>query len=825
MKKVLLTILLLCLFFIPSVVKADTWLDDESYRDLSWFDASTYSVTTQYTIDTPEKMAGLLYLVNVEGYTFESRTIKLIGDTSKKYCEGSGNCLLDMTAHDWVPLKSNYKGIITNLYSYACISIGGQSFYCDGYVKIYVETDQDKIHFSNNQFCNKSIDFNSTPSFIKCDEFIRNGYKVIRSNDGEGTIEAYNGAYYDLNQETGVYNIDDYNIPLDAPVAFKVTPSENYYIKRIEVKDKDGNNVNIREYKSETVISYDFFEFGDVYFEFDMPDSNAYLNVIFESVENRGCQVIDGQGLQVGNEVVCGSEHFYILDHNDTEVKMLAKYNLLVGNTITREVFDGSSSSDACINYAQSKGGKAKTTGKYNNVEGYCFIEYKINEDVLQSSEAISAHWDEEDNYLYPQVGDVYLYSNTYPSYAGFSKYTDFTVDVDSGIKYDNNFYDLNVGNYMVASYLEQYKNNLFNNHYSVNSIDLLSLDEINGIVKSNNKSIPYSEWHNNAGTALPPRYEFGWLNDLLTTKQNFIYNTTYWLKTGLDIYTPQDSYEINQLMQQYILNANSVLFVDSRGGVCSAYINHEFQIVNSCVPNMTASSDMGAGIRPLVTISKKYLKFLIEKETDGNGSISSINYAPGDAMVSFVVTANKGFKLKSLIITSESGEEIEITGDKLEMTDEREYKISNNTFTMPNENVTIKAEFESNYKFIEGMNQEYDNTKESKLRFRVDMPFSDFTNGGKIFIDDEEIDCSCYDLSEGSTIIEFKNECSINISEGNHSIVARLSNGLEANTEFSVISVNNPATGDTILKYIVILLISFGGLYTISKSIKRIKI
>lgn len=242
---------------------------------------------------------------------------------------------------------------------------------------------------------------------------------------------------------------------------------------------------------------------------------------------------------------------------------------------------------------------------------------------------------------------------------------------------------------------------------------------------------------------------------------------------------------------------------------------------ISNCVTSrIRKKSKLGAGIRPVITIPINELKFIIEKESN-YGEIEVINQAIGNEVIDFKVIVNKGFVLKSLIITKESGEEIEVTSDKLEMIDEGEYKISNNSFTMPFENVTIKALFEPNYRFLEGMNQEYDNTGDSILRFRVNMDFSDFSSNGKLFIDEEEVDCSCYDLSEGSTIIEFKQECSKKIAIGNHDIVAKLSNGAEAATELSII--NNPETNDSIMNYIYILFISSNLLLVVNKKMKEL--
>ena len=57
-KKILFfLIIIIC----PIIVYADTWLDDISYRDISWFDQKTYSTTTEYLIDSEKKLAGLAY--------------------------------------------------------------------------------------------------------------------------------------------------------------------------------------------------------------------------------------------------------------------------------------------------------------------------------------------------------------------------------------------------------------------------------------------------------------------------------------------------------------------------------------------------------------------------------------------------------------------------------------------------------------------------------------------------------------------------------------------------------------------------------------------
>ena len=54
------------------------------------------------------------------------------------------------------------------------------------------------------------------------------------------------------------------------------------------------------------------------------------------------CIVVSGTGEEIGDEVNCGGEYFYVIDHDGTNTKLLAKYNLLAGRNyiqiILREI-------------------------------------------------------------------------------------------------------------------------------------------------------------------------------------------------------------------------------------------------------------------------------------------------------------------------------------------------------------------------------------------------------------------------------------------------------------------------------------------------------
>ena len=60
----------------------------------------------------------------------------------------------------------------------------------------------------------------------------------------------------------------------------------------------------------------------------------------------QGCNVISGTGKNVGDEVVCGTEHFYVISNDGENVKMLAKYNLMAGETHNYLEINGFSSTN-----------------------------------------------------------------------------------------------------------------------------------------------------------------------------------------------------------------------------------------------------------------------------------------------------------------------------------------------------------------------------------------------------------------------------------------------------------------------------------------------
>ena len=90
---------------VEEIMKAVTW---QSGGVTTWFDAATYDSAKEYTLTTPEQVAGLATLVN-GGYDFEGKTITL--NTTDK------ETTIKLDASNWTPIGntrgSEFKGTIS----------------------------------------------------------------------------------------------------------------------------------------------------------------------------------------------------------------------------------------------------------------------------------------------------------------------------------------------------------------------------------------------------------------------------------------------------------------------------------------------------------------------------------------------------------------------------------------------------------------------------------------------------------------------------------------------------------------------------------------
>lgn len=103
--------------------------------------------------------------------------------------------------------------------------------------------------------------------------------------------------------------------------------------------------------------------------------------------EDKACTVISGDGTNIGDEIKCGTEEFYVITNDGNNISMLAKYNLNVGGS-----YDG----ETITNYANPTGKQSSNMkGVYlPKDDGLCTVANPC-EGVLEYSSS-SANYDSD---------------------------------------------------------------------------------------------------------------------------------------------------------------------------------------------------------------------------------------------------------------------------------------------------------------------------------------------------------------------------------------------------------------------------------------------
>ena len=144
--------------------------------------------------------------------------------------------------------------------------------------------------------------------------------------------------------------------------------------------------------------------------------------------------------------------------------------------------------------------------------------------------------------------------------------------------------------------------------------------------------------------------------------------------------------------------------------------------------------------------------------------------------------------------------------GKKLEYNSDKEgYIVKLNNIGM----YILYDDISVTYKFLDNTdNQTYNIKKDNTLTLKVDADYNKFTN---VYMDGKLVDSKNYTSKSGSTIITFTKDYMRSLSVGTHNIKVDFNDG-EANTTLTV-NDGNPKTGDTILKYIFIILVCVLGI------------
>ena len=438
------------------------------------------------------------------------------------------------------------------------------------------------------------------------------------------------------------------------------------------------------------------------------------------------CSIIGNNKFDIGTEVACGTERFYVIENNKDNVKLLSKYNIYVGTIFNKINIDINKTYTKCrcsnsdcnmllneefyfeneqvgnilewenrikekYNLSNlvdfySNNGEPYSEGNiaiYSKVKGKPYIEngntyynytYKlypyitINENTkgyaLQNILALGVTG-EKGNANYPIYATLPLFNDRVERDSDYFDIEDSSENSYINVRFKNGT--------DVKKYLDAYDNNLTKMGFNVLDVNMITIKEINNLVYSLTKEkLPLDRWYSetihNYGNEEDDNtyYILGDLKDHVPSKYSWIWSTSYWTSTlGRDMHKS--------------LQGTTIYFVSSNGEIC-------YSESRECtgVPR--------AGIRPVVTIKKSNIKFKIKTKTNGKGTIEVVDSAYGGDSISFKVYSKKGYKLSGLTVTTDSGEIVLFNEQDIKQDKNRLYKISTNKFTMPYENVTVEA-------------------------------------------------------------------------------------------------------------------------------------
>ena len=265
--------------------------------------------------------------------------------------------------------------------------------------------------------------------------------------------------------EDGLYTINsDGNITKGDNI-YTIEVSGNKPIQGI-VKIENGQVVK----SSQTKLTI-----GDYQLSYDN-NNKIVANAVGTS---KPCTIVSGDGTNVGDEITCGTENFYVMSNDGNNITMLAKYNLKVGRI-------------------------------YTTLDDYTEISTTEEGYGLQDSEMIGLKFNESFEPIFPWKGTV-AFSE--------SRYWTETPDTDGGTlltkygtEYPADVYDENSNLYQ---YVENYETYLKGNGVSSAATQLMSYEQAVSLGCDPETEACISE--------------FGG-EPLGGTAPSWVYSTSYWL-------------------------------------------------------------------------------------------------------------------------------------------------------------------------------------------------------------------------------------------------------------------------------------------------------
>ena len=124
--------------------------------------------------------------------------------------------------------------------------------------------------------------------------------------------------------------------------------------------------------------------------------------------------------------------------------------------------------------------------------------------------------------------------------------------------------------------------------------------------------------------------------------------------------------------------------------------------------------------------------------------------------------------------------------------------KLSNTSSSSSSSSSSTTSTSKSTISVLEGKNQEYNINSGKDLVFRFDVEYTVFKNGGKIYLDNKELDSTKYTTKSGSTIVSINSDYAKTLSKGSHTIQLALADGKKADSSFTVTDGTTTATNTT---------------------------
>ncbi len=400
------------------------------------------------------------------------------------------------------------------------------------------------------------------------------------------------------------------------------------------------------------------------------------------------CTIVSGNGKDIGSEIACGTEHFYVIDSSDDEIKMLAKYNLLVGDKIS--YFDVNDNflftnndevRNHCMSLATEKGyspysvyqidEETETNGVF--LLTGCRVYEVLNPEHIRQDEKAKGTIIKDGKSVLPIYGIVYMV----PTWGN----DPVTNNVNAYNQFDENG-DLIISTTKFGQYLDGYKQELGNQNIEVKDVSFITLSKTMKLLKDiSGRDITLDFEYPNEDPVNYNGIYYGKMDikDYVSTDYKWIYDVTYWLGSGFlgDTSVGED------VTNDYFISNEGMLCAIGRG---------------ECV---YFPYPVGNGIRPLVTISASNIgtttnnkKFLIRVKTNNNGTIEVVGSAEGGNTITFKANSKKGYKLDSISITTDSGETVDFKEGEIKNNNDGTMSIDKNSFTMPFEDITIEAKW-----------------------------------------------------------------------------------------------------------------------------------